>query len=241
LREPARRECQLLKYRAMPARPERSRTPTGFALGKVGFIWLGVLVGPMLVASGIAGAVWGLAAGLIVGLVCLALLLGAAFSAQRAPEPRLPRPASPPAASAATGGARLLVAAGETASRAEDLPAGVRSLVGSADAILVIAPVLPGRLDWLTSATDKAQRQADERLRSVLGHLDELGADARGAVTTDEPLQAFEDAVREFAPDHILIGLRAKDRKGWQEKGLLDQIQQRFGIPTTVFQLPDGG
>jgi hypothetical protein len=100
-----------------------------------------------------------------------------------------------------------------------------------------MAPALPGRLDWLTSATDKARERADVRLQTVLGQLDELGADAEGSVGADDPLLAFDDAVREFAPDHLLIGLRAEDRSGWQEKGLLDQVQQRFALPTTVFQL----
>ena len=35
-------------------------TPTGFALGTVALIWMGVLVGPMLVASAAAGAIWAL-------------------------------------------------------------------------------------------------------------------------------------------------------------------------------------
>ncbi len=120
----------------------------------------------------------------------------------------------------------------------EQLPYGIRALIEAAGQIMVISPSLPGRIDWLTSATDKATEQADERLRAVLGHLDELGADARGRVGADDPLVAFEDAIREFEPDHILIGLRPADRAGWQERGLLDLIQERFAIPMTVFQVP---
>ena len=48
---------------------------------------------------------------------------------------------------------------------------------------------------------------------------------------------AFEDAIRDFAPDHLLIGLRA-GHSGWQERGLLDRLQERFGLPMTVFALP---
>lgn len=120
----------------------------------------------------------------------------------------------------------------------EQLPYGIRALIEAAGQIMVISPSLPGRIAWLTSATDKATEQADERLRAVLGHLDELGVDARGRVGADDPLVAFEDAIREFGPDHILIGLRAADRAGWQERGLLDLIQERFAIPMTVFQVP---
>ena len=133
-----------------------------------------------------------------------------------------------------------MIAAGQAAGGVEQLPYGIRALIEAAGQIMVISPSLPGRIDWLTSATDKATEQADERLRAVLGHLDELGADARGRVGADDPLLAFEDAIREFEPDHILIGLRPADRAGWQERGLLDLIQERFATPMTVFQVPGG-
>lgn len=137
-------------------------------------------------------------------------------------------------------GARLLIAAGEAATAVEQLPLGVRTLIEAADEIMVIAPTLPTRLDWLASATDKATEQADERLRAVLGQLNEAGTPAHGRVGADDPLLAFEDAIRDFAPDHLLIGLRHDDRSGWQERGLLDQIQERFEIPMTVFLLAGG-
>lgn len=131
-----------------------------------------------------------------------------------------------------------MIAAGEAATSVDELPFGVRTLVDAADAIMVIAPSLPGRLHWITSDTDRATKRADDRLATVLGQLDELGVSAHGRVGADDPLLAFEDAVREFAPDHLLIGLRRGDRAGWQERGLLDRVEERFGIPLTVFQLP---
>ena len=104
---------------------------------------------------------------------------------------------------------------------------------------MVIAPSLPGRWEWISSATDRATEQADERLGAVLGQLDALGAGATGRVGADDPLTAFEDAIREFGPDHLLIALRRQAQAGWQERGLLDRVQARFAIPMTVFQLPD--
>jgi hypothetical protein len=134
-------------------------------------------------------------------------------------------------------GTRLLIAAGEAASGSDTLPVGVRMLIDAADEVMVVAPRLPGRLDWLASATDAASERADERLQAVLGHLDELGADASGRVGADDPMLALEDAIREFSPDHLLIALRGRDRAGWQERGLLDAIVERFDIPVTVFKL----
>src|SRR3954470_15139954 len=119
---------------------------------------------------------------------------------------------------------KLLIAVGDAAGGADQLPPGVRALIDSADEIRVIAPRLPGRLDWIASDTDRATTQADERLAVVLGQLDEAGRAASGRIGADDPMLAFEDAVREFAPDHLLIALRRADRSGWQEQGLLEGL-----------------
>ena len=134
---------------------------------------------------------------------------------------------------------RLLVVAGQAADSTEDLPFGVRELIDAAEEILVVTPALATRFEWLASATDKARDQADERLREVLDHLDELESAATGVVGADDPLLAFEDALATFAADHILVALRAPERSGWQERGLLDELVQRFGLPVTVFTLSE--
>lgn len=111
-------------------------------------------------------------------------------------------------------------------------------MVDAAEEILVISPALPGRLDWLTSATDRAAEQADERLHAVLGHLEEIGAEPQGAVGADDPLLAFDDAIAKFSPNHLLVALRDEDRAGWQERGLLDALHERVPVPITVFDIP---
>ena len=133
---------------------------------------------------------------------------------------------------------RLLIAVGGAAGSADELPAGVRALIDSADEIMVIAPRLPGRLDWLASDTDRATAQADERLATVLGQLEEAGRPAAGRTGADDPVLAFEDAVRAFGPDHLLVALRHTDRAGWQERGLLEELLERFGLALTVFTIP---
>jgi hypothetical protein len=135
-------------------------------------------------------------------------------------------------------GMRLLIAAGESAASADELPDSVRALINDAEKILVVTPTLPGRFEWLASATDRAREEADERLRIVLGQVAETEASTAGVVGSDDPLMAFADAIREFAPDHLLIGFRERGPGGWQERGLLDQIVERFGLPMTVFTVP---
>lgn len=105
-----------------------------------------------------------------------------------------------------------------------------------------MTPMLISRLEWLASDTDRARYEADERLSTVLGHIETLAPEARvsGRIGDDTPFTAFSDAIREFLPDHILIALRSSDHSGWQERGLLDQIRE-FGIPITVFELDRAG
>jgi GABA permease len=130
---------------------------------------------------------------------------------------------------------RLLIAVGAAAESTEQVPGGVRVLLDQADEILVIAPALPDRLHWLASDTDKARMGADERLGTVLGQIREMGHDAKGTVGADDPLLAFADAIEEFGPDHILIAIRGVGEADWQERGLVEQILERFGLPVTVF------
>jgi hypothetical protein len=132
---------------------------------------------------------------------------------------------------------KLLIAAGHPASELRELPAGVRVLIDQADEILVMVPTLPGRLAWLAGEIDKTREVADARLQAILGQLEAADERAEGVVGSDDPMVAFGDAVADFDPDHILIALRSRDEGDWQEKGLIDQVLKRFGLPVTVFEL----
>lgn len=143
----------------------------------------------------------------------------------------------------ATGQVRLLIATGEAAASVDELPPLVRTLIQSASEILVVTPILVGRLRWLASDTDRARYEADERLGVVLGHVEALapGAETRAQVGDETPLTAFEDAIRAFGPDHLLVALRSADHDAWQERGLMDALRRDFHIPMTVFEIDRAG
>jgi hypothetical protein len=140
-------------------------------------------------------------------------------------------------------GTRLLIAAGEAVAELEELPPLVARLIEDASEILVVSPVLVGRLRWLASDTDRARYEADERLGVVLGHVQELApaAQARAHVGDDAPLTAFDDAIRMFRPDHILVALRGADHAAWQERGLVGAVLAEFHVPITVFEIDQAG
>jgi hypothetical protein len=137
---------------------------------------------------------------------------------------------------------RLLVATGAAVAQIDQIPTLVRTLIDAASDILVITPILPGGLQWLVSDTDRARHEADERLHTVLGHMEAMDVPAEGRVGDETPLTAFDDAVDEFRPDHILVALRSAEYAGWQERGLLDKLRERFRLPVTAFEIgPQGG
>lgn len=133
--------------------------------------------------------------------------------------------------------ARLLVVTGGAASDLQEVPPSVRLLIEGATEILVVSPTLPSRIAWLTSDTDKTREVADERLSAVVGQLESTGASVKGAVGADDPLLAFEDAIADFHPHHILISLRPSEESGWQERGLIEEVGERFELPLTVFRI----
>jgi hypothetical protein len=138
---------------------------------------------------------------------------------------------------------RLLIVTGAAAADVSEVPPFVQALIAAATDILVVAPALPGRLQWLASDVDRVREEADERLRTVMGQLDSIAGDALegGDVGDDTPYSAFIDAVRRFRPDHILIALRAADHSAWQERQLVDRVRQAFHIPLTVFEIDRSG
>jgi hypothetical protein len=138
---------------------------------------------------------------------------------------------------------RLLIVSGAAAADEDELPPLIRTLIQSASEILVITPALPTRLQWLASDTDRVKQEADERLQAVMAQVDALAPEtaAGGSVGDDTPLSVFADAVRRFAPAHILIALRSADHSAWQERQLTDRVREAFHIPLTIFEIDQAG
>ena len=132
---------------------------------------------------------------------------------------------------------KLLIAASASSEEVAEVPADIQALIDSAEEILVMSPELPTRLEWLASDTDKTRERADERMRKVMAELNEDGTHVKGTIGADDPMLAFEEAVTEFGPDHILVVMRPDERSGWQESGLIESVKGRFDLPVTSYQV----
>jgi hypothetical protein len=132
---------------------------------------------------------------------------------------------------------RLLVVADAALADVAELPPRARAIIDEAGEVYVVTPSLPARLDWLASELNPSRHIADERLDTVLEQLRSIGTHARGRTGDDSTMTAFEDAVTEFQPDHILIALRSPEHANWQERRLVEHVQKRFALPVTSFAI----
>ena len=111
----------------------------------------------------------------------------------------------------------------------------VRAHTGAEDAeVRVVAPASDvSPLEWLASDEDEAREEAaakaDESARAVAPEARVTDAE----VGDTDPVQAIEDALREFPADELLVVTRPGDEAGWLEKGAAREAFERFDVPVT--------
>jgi hypothetical protein len=128
------------------------------------------------------------------------------------------------------------------------LPAGdalrarVREQAGDEAAeVRVVAPAADvSPLEWLASdedeARDEAAETAEESARAVAGEA----RVAEAGVGDTDPVQAIEDALREFPADEVIVVTRAGEEAGWLERGAAGEARERFGVPVSHLVVDDG-
>jgi hypothetical protein len=103
--------------------------------------------------------------------------------------------------------------------------AAVEALPDPPTRVHVVAPALSRPLDWLATAEGSAQREADVRALEIEWSLaDEFAVEGRYGEA--DPVQAVEDALRDFEADEILVAGDKVDRD------LVPALEQ-FRLPVT--------
>jgi nucleotide-binding universal stress UspA family protein len=136
---------------------------------------------------------------------------------------------------------RLLFVADAAVADVDELPPAVRAVIDAAAEVFVVTPTLPGRLAWLADDIDGFRHLADARLDTVLGHMHTIDAHAGGRAGRGSVLTAIADAVARFRPDHVLLALRSREHANWQERRLIEHIEDRFGLPVTTYAVDTRG
>jgi nucleotide-binding universal stress UspA family protein len=136
---------------------------------------------------------------------------------------------------------RLLFVSDAAVADVDELPPVVRAIIDAAIEVYVLTPTLPGRLAWLADDVDRFRHYADERLDTVLSYMHAIGADASGAARRGSVVTVIGDAVTAFDPDHILIALHVSEHANWQERRLIEHVENRFRLPLTTFAVDPAG
>src|SRR5262249_31219801 len=167
----------------------------------------------------------------VVILVAIILLAWRGVQSNRHPPTAdAPRPAE----HRAPGAHRILVVEDESSA-----PAAIRDAVearaaGRPAEAFVVAPAAGSRLDRLMgdeAGYSKAQSHLDETLAELaaVGGLDSKG----GKIGSHDPIQAADEALREFPADEVLFALDPGASPEWLDDEALDLAESRYGIPVT--------
>jgi GABA permease len=166
-----------------------------------------------------------------LGLAVFIVLLGAALWAirgglmQRPPQAHVVRDDGP--------ARRILVIANETVGGEELFSLLGLKAKGVDEEMLLVCPALNSRVRTWTSDEDPARADAQERLDASLSRLAAAGVSARGEIGDGDPLQALEDALREFPADEIVVSTHPPGRSHWLEQGVVEQARLRYDVPVT--------
>ena len=100
--------------------------------------------------------------------------------------------------------------------------------------VRVVAPFSElSPLQWLANEEDDARRSAEERAQSVAAAAEPEASQVEAQVGADDPVQAIEDALREFPADELIVVTRRDEEASFLEKDASAEAYERFGLPVS--------
>jgi hypothetical protein len=110
----------------------------------------------------------------------------------------------------------------------------VRAHAGSDAEVRIVAPAADlSPLRWLATDEDEAREEAAAVARSAERAVEPETRAVETEVGDPDPVQAIEDALRQFPAEEVIVVTRPGDEAGWLEKDSAEEAQERFGVPVT--------
>ena len=95
----------------------------------------------------------------------------------------------------------------------------VREHTGTDAEVRVVAPASDlSPLEWLATDEDEARREAADIARLAERAVQPEAGRVETEVGDPDPVQAIEDALRQFPADEVVVVTRPGDDAGWLEK-----------------------
>jgi hypothetical protein len=100
--------------------------------------------------------------------------------------------------------------------------------------VRVVAPAVElSPLEWLASDEDEAREEAAGVAREAKKAVHPEAERVEAEVGDTDPLQAIEDALRQFPADEVIIVTRPGEKASWLEEGTAEEAEERFRVPVT--------
>ena len=114
----------------------------------------------------------------------------------------------------------------------DKVEAAVRARAGDDAEVNVVAPASKvSFLGLLTGAVDDARADAANRAEAAADEMP--GEKVEPHVGDSDPLQAIEDALRQWGADEVIVVTAPDDESTWIESDLGRRAQERFALPVT--------
>lgn len=117
----------------------------------------------------------------------------------------------------------------------------VREHSGAEDAeVRLVAPASDvSPLQWLASDEDEAREEAAEVAERSARQVAPEARVTEAEVGDVDPVQAIEDALREFPADELIVVTRPGSEAAWLEKDAVPEALARFHLPVTRLVVED--
>ena len=117
----------------------------------------------------------------------------------------------------------------------------VREHAGADAEVRIVAPASDlSPLQWLATDEDAARDEAAQIAEAAEQAIEPKAGTVQAEVGDADPVQAIEDALREFPADEVLVVTRPGDEAGWLEQDAAEEASERFGVPVTHLVLDAG-
>ena len=127
---------------------------------------------------------------------------------------------------------RYLVVANQTLG-GEHLAEKVRAcLAAGPSSFHVVVPATQPR-DHAVWTEGEARAIAQQRLERALDRFKEMGAEARGEVGDEQPLEAIADAMRDQQFDEVILSTLTPGVSRWLKQDLPHRAERGCGVPVT--------
>ena len=120
------------------------------------------------------------------------------------------------------GGRALIDAVREAARKAHD--------AGRPFKVTIVCPQNQPKHGYVVY-DESVRTAAENRLRTTIAQLRQVGIEADGEVMDPDPYQATMDAVGAYGADEIIISTHPGTRSGWLRRDLIDRVSDATGLP----------